>query len=538
MEPALAWAMAPVQLLVYDARKHRGWNSSAVLWFRDQAHVLQSATALNAWPTFNTVYLWNRAGGFLAGHPMCSATVAAPGCVDLRTLLASLTDPRAIGLGDCALSGMISAGAVALPDRSARYLCPAMPCAPGNQSPAVTADATARSAVNERFDNRWNTAEAASGRTPGSAPPTAPGGGTGAPPGRFSPPESSALGAALCRGNGSRDLQGILPAEDACIDSLLARGKGPWDRYEACVIGSGTANDPLTPVGGLAGVPNGSQCRLTQGGGTSTPEQEKKERTQEEPPQAKVLPELKPTETSGTTPTLESHPDLANRPTGPTEQGLVNRVLSAIAEAILRLNPNHGRGALRDSAERQQAEDRARLNAETQRQRNQQDCVDVAGCADQCTALGSQISRANDCTNDLLDEFATALGRSPRGPTPGQPFRPPAPYSTTYDPSTAALPESDLPICLLGGAGAPSAGASSTCRLILCPGTASFSVDGLQGCSCGGGTQVARPLRQACFTRCADNVMPDENCQCQQTAEVVPVRPPPGDPSDLPTRPR
>src|SRR5262249_634834 len=111
--PAFARLVAPLQLLILDAEKHRGEGSFASHWFRRCGGGVVSVIAQAGWPSGN-VYLWNRLQARLVGFPRCPPGTVAPDCVDLERFVQSLRDPRALGLGGCALAGMLANGLVSI----------------------------------------------------------------------------------------------------------------------------------------------------------------------------------------------------------------------------------------------------------------------------------------------------------------------------------------------------------------------------------------------------------------------------------------
>src|SRR5262249_6916983 len=99
---------------------HEGERALAWRWFVEQHDTLEDGVARLGWPTDDVLWLYDRVEGRMVGF--CTVG-SSDGCVDLPTLLDSLVDPNALGLGDCALSGMVAAG-VRGPAGSARYACP------------------------------------------------------------------------------------------------------------------------------------------------------------------------------------------------------------------------------------------------------------------------------------------------------------------------------------------------------------------------------------------------------------------------------
>jgi len=124
--PAFARLAAPLELLVLDARKHRGQWARAWQWFSAYGPTIEADVARAGWPS-GLVYLWDRRRAKLLGFASCAAGSVQPNCVDLQVLLRSLRDPRALGLGGCALAAMVSQPSQLI-GGDPRYVCAASLC--------------------------------------------------------------------------------------------------------------------------------------------------------------------------------------------------------------------------------------------------------------------------------------------------------------------------------------------------------------------------------------------------------------------------
>ncbi|HEX6716749.1 MAG TPA: tetratricopeptide repeat protein [Pyrinomonadaceae bacterium] len=484
--PLFAQMVAPVQVLILDARKHRGERSLSWKWFVTYGPELKRLNAAQShWPTGN-LYLWSRTNAMLVGFPMCLPGTGTTQCVDLQKFLESLMDPRAIGLGDCALSGMIANGLTTFQGVQ-RYVCPSLSC--GQTAPGTGATGTANTDVSEargRLADRWPSSGSADDLLVEQTE------GTGQ----------------LCRNASDSSLQSAGPLSSDCINSVFGQEANPWDTYLTCMAdGAGTditgVGVPEVGVAPLPGVPMGKKCGLMEDGGTTptpapsdspnTADEEEKEAKEEKPP------EIPPTRTSGTTP---SRSEVAPK----TKEDTDRSIWQTLREFFRTLE-----GAVRPARDTDQ-EERERLKAETQRQQREsaKSCADETSCPDNCTGLGSQIAKAKDCTDQLLKTFGEALGRRRPQPQPGE-VHPSRPRVIIYDPENAPLPESNIGACVMGDQG-PSKG-PNPCQFVLCPGIAGLATPVGTDCSCGQNTQPYKSVEKLCMLDCVGGLV-DSNCKC------------------------
>jgi hypothetical protein len=150
--------------------------------------------------------LWDRRRAWLIGIPRCTGEDSHRACADISAFLRSLRDPRALGLADCALAGMVGQGPVETPD-GLRYVCPSFPCRDDPNRPISPQE---RGAIIELLAGRWPTQPADQLLPPG--------------PGN---------GPQLCRNLAETALQGAPALDDECIRQLFMQPNNPWDRYAA-----------------------------------------------------------------------------------------------------------------------------------------------------------------------------------------------------------------------------------------------------------------------------------------------------------------
>lgn len=300
--PSLAarwsWIMAPVNLLIADACKERGPRCRSQQWFvRHQQELLEQAGTFG-WAS-GDVLLYNRLTGTLDAYvPLITGAAAVNARqrpVDLATLLHSLADPRALGMGDCALAGMVAAGERAMPAASIaampsvaartgglvkRYVCPAYACDRRAAGPAGAATPHGISwplPLNSADDFRASLQDAVlTARWPGL-------GSQGLQQMR-----------SLCAGATAGE-QGEVPgAEPNCsFEPVFDAAADPYDHFQTCVAlafppdGPQTATGTGVTVSDLGGIAASPACKLGDDGAQSAPppqpptEEEKKKAEEE-----------------------------------------------------------------------------------------------------------------------------------------------------------------------------------------------------------------------------------------------------------------
>jgi hypothetical protein len=135
--PYLARFIAPLQLIILDARKHVGVQSAAWRWFNRWNPVLTKQVTYAGWAT-DRVYLWDRRFAVLAGFAPCSAGTIQPYCVDVGILLNTISEGKTLGRGDCSFAGMIAATAF-WTENGERYICALNFCSDRKRSVPKTA---------------------------------------------------------------------------------------------------------------------------------------------------------------------------------------------------------------------------------------------------------------------------------------------------------------------------------------------------------------------------------------------------------------
>jgi hypothetical protein len=501
LTPAFARAAAPIMLLVLDARKHRGERSLAWVWFALYGPILETVVETAGWSTNNALYLWGRRQASLIATPLCIAASSQAACVDIRVFLRSLRDPRAIGLGDCSLAGMVALGAtetVAGP----RYICPSIPC---RAEASRLIGIQEREAILDQLADRWPDLDRSDLL-----------------------PQSSGTATPICLPSTDTALQGGTLSGGECIDPPLRQSKNPWDRYAVCMTQALDGSPEI--FASLPGVPLGRGCGLISdpdGPETTLPE---------------IVVRAKRPSTSTTTSTTTRLPpdnpfsDLQWKQgsnSNDTQKGIDN-IYDNTKDGVFKLKrtrPPKTKAELQAKAWDLWTQLAGPLPQDTRdgiyRQlyeihdalQKAKDCVDPGSCANACTGLGAQVARAKLCTSDLLDAFLEAMGRSSRRPAAGAIHRR-LDIVSYYDPDTATISDSTGDICQAGDLGTVQR-PSQACGLILCARGGDLATTTGNQCSCGSVLSAFTPRHLECLAkRCADDAILGSDCTCQSL--VVP----------------
>lgn len=483
--PAFVQRLAPVQLLIFDARKHRGQRSFAWRWFYQHGPQLKATTAQSGWGADGHIYVWDRLKASLVGFPGCTPTAPVPNCVDLASFIDSLGDPRAIGLGDCALAGMLAFGRTHI-DGVDRYTCPWAPCGPGGTPEG--ADAQSLEAGRQEVNSIWSSF----------------------------PPQGAPRDGKCLASNGGYAFQGTLPEMAAnCVDDLFKRADNPWDTYASCMAQGSGAETPET-FGQLPGVPMGNACELAMFG------------TPPYPPAGKIWDdkagkyqpagerEIVMVETSGTAPSLEN-----------IERAEIERETEAKEEA------EKSEKQKQEQEKQQEQKDNKEKDPDKKKGQGQGagSCVEISDCDESCTGLGAQIARSKHCTEDLLKAFTEALGRPARGPGPMRKID----LVANYHPDDAPVDLSKAQTCTPGGDSAAGARRGPTaCGLILCPDTGLAASAVGEMCNCGQGAPSFIPQRALCANiDCTEDAILTSDCLCAPIGADPGTRPPGTGPIDM-----
>lgn len=483
--PAFVQRLAPVQLLIFDARKHRGQRSFAWRWFYQ--HGPQLKAARTGWGTDGHIYVWDRVLASLVGFPGCIPTAPVPNCVDLASFIDSLGDPRAIGLGDCALAGMLAFGRTRI-DGENRYSCPWAPCGPGGTPEG--ADAQSVEARRREVNSIWSSF----------------------------PPQRAPRDGKCLAGNGGYAFQGSLPEMAAnCVDDLFKRADNPWDTYATCMA-QGSGGEAAETFGALPGVPMGNACKLADFG---SPER------------------------GGFRPRGMVWDDMAGAYRPAKEREIPHTMTAPSTPSLEDLDRAKAQREAKAKQEEQAKEQEKQKQEKQQEQKDDKEkdpgkkkgqgagsCVEISDCDESCTGLGAQIARSKHCTEDLLKAFTEALGRPARGPGPMRKID----LVANYHPDDAPVDLSKAPICTPDGdsaAGGARRGPSA-CGLILCPGSGLAASAVGEMCNCGQGTPSFIPQRALCPSiDCTEDQILTSDCLCTPIGAADTGPDTPGGPIDI-----
>ncbi len=477
-----------------DSRKHRGQWTRSWQWFAAYGGVIETDVARAGWAS-GTLLLWNRRSGKLIGFPGCAPGVIQPTCVDFALFLRSLRDPRAIGLGDCALAGMISQPPQLL-GVDPRYVCPtrtcdaatsaATPAARGSvrSDPMMPAVARMAPAAQSGVDWRWP---------------------------KLGPDDWSAMNS-ICRIAGGAN-QGPSALPEACE---IAKPTNPFDTFDACIIaatGGGTtddstvgseqfpasrralnANSPTTPQAQrrrtIAVRANPAQTSTILAPASPAKESRRSHLPVAARPRHRAthrLPKERPEPLAhrAAAPALRAEQgDAGTKGDGGTPESADakrRRELEAIIKAAQQHPENHAAvQAAQDARDELKRMDSFDRMSEIMKGLNKKDCADAGACSDTCTALGRELAAANACTQGLLGAIARATGRPVRSDLPPARPRGPVEHPAPDAPSTSAA-VGDADLCLLGAA--DPAAPNRACGLELCA-DGILSAGTREGCVC------------------------------------------------------
>jgi hypothetical protein len=541
LTPTFVRLLAPLQVIVLDARKHRGVHAKSWQWFDRHGAVLADAVARAGWVT-GDLYVWDRLHGGLQGIPSCTNGGTGSRCVDLRQFLDSLRDPRALGYGDCAFAWMIADGVQSIAGRNL-YLCPATVC-PGTTS--KEAGGYAAQINGQALGQELATPARQQAMSPeglaflqGIWPQLT--------TQDLNAMESPCLQAGQVAGSALR--------ED-CATSLFDKpAASPFDRYERCRSEAlETDRDPFAGGTALHGVPQGNKCRLAQGGPPPA--------SPPPPPPPPPPPSPPPKETEESEDVASKAWKLVNK-VGSAAKSLAKKATGAtgspVSTAAGRLtsvlkqlaDPNHApdfikgiasylvrdelNGMLLEGAisNEEYTEQVGRLGesggigsvsqwikdkkgGKTDGGGGAQDCFDPLACSNTCTGLSQQVNALNTCTMDFIDEALTAAGHGSWEPGEQKPidiYSYPNPHEDSGGKDEGA-----------GACFSTSPTRQPThCGLIMCEGGMAQEAGGSCGC---GGARLTLPPSLCTDVRCPEGFEPGPDCQCHPLGPQPEIAPP------------
>jgi hypothetical protein len=544
--PGFARLVAPIQVLILDARKHRGAKSAAWRWFVAYGPLIKQDVGRSGWGSGN-LYLWDRHTGKLDAIPSCSGSETGPSCVNVGVFLDSVADPRALGLGTCSLAAMVSREPAALPEiplasginptqPAQRYSCPVRACS-SRLHPVC--GGTGLRDITGGCAPTGNANPAMLGRGIPAAPSTTAQLKTLWP--TLTDGDISAINT-LCRDAGN-DSQGLVSEPQQCADAATSN---PFDVYAACMAAVAGGGEPPEVSDSYAGVPTGNQCKLSEGSSDTPPQ----------PPPPEEKPEQEKSFVEKVVDTFVkvalAVADIFKPSEAPTEPGPgVGTAGGVIIHTAAELVTPEGAAAegaamvallrkgLMDAwsagriTDQQFTDNYGKLSkpggpAEVRdflKQHGSLDCLDPGACSDSCTGLGKQLQASNACLHGLLGALAKAIELPSRGNIPHT--RPLGPV--IYPSPDAPVPATDADFCVVGSGDLPHQ--NIACGVELCINSGYSGIGSRDGCACDEGSSTSlnyRPVVNRCLQeiRCPDGQLPTETCSCT-AADAQPSRPVP-----------
>lgn len=536
---SFARLLAPIQVLIFDAAKHRGLRSLSGWWFRTLTGTLETSVRQSGWASGESLWLWDRHKGRLVGHSACDASISNRTCVDLVAFIRSLSDPRSIGFGYCSLSGMVAHG-LSTPTGTAsspRYSCPSPTCSSkAQESPVIGGSPGGIGLRAGSLSSEYSGLSAFERSQLADRWPMSSG-------------DLSKIEQSICNsGSTTGDMQSTFMG--ACTDLEISRNTSPFDAHAAC-LAKATGGGEIPEVGDFSGVPSGSEKCL----GAPTSGESKKSGVL-----GKLLEWWKG---------IEKEREQKEKDRAARERGFENEAAMKefdaeykkyleIEKELKELNDKAAKAE--EERKQQEAHDEylkqagkaagcadgdslCQVNAaEEQRKRDEEEaknssgssaramCVNPEDCNDTCTALGKQLAEAKSCDEALLGALAAAAGRPLRG------------VSVERDLGRVSMPSPDAELhpeqeptagaCQMGGV--PNPRQNPGCGLILCP-SAGLSSSDAAACRCGGassGQPLPVDLSCAATMRCLDGVptrTANGACTCtNDSASGGPPKPLPG----------
>ena len=495
--------LAPMQVLVLDTVKIAGDHAYAWHWFVRRHDLLRDVIGRLGWPTDDVVWLYDRIDGRMIGFPPCEDGDVVGRCIDVGTFLDSLIDPRALGLGDCAFSGMI-AGGIRHGGGVDRYACASTDCAttaprPGTPSRGGTSPGglsgffgSGASSGGQRYDLPWSGLTSKDISTMGALGCSGSAGGGGGAGGT-----SGESGGTQGPGGSLDDWGG----RQECVVQAISQPRDPYAVYVRCV--AAVAADQRAQAYDLTGVPMGPDCKpgVAAPSGGSTPPSGGSTTTAPSSGSATTTTVATTASTSTTAPPSASAPCVptgildaiqkifdcglpvlskaltGESPSAPSGAGAI------VSTEIELLKPENGQkfydaagaimqhkvdldcaaGTLSDDECAQLATMKPADQADfLRRNGHMQDCADREQCDSACTSLDAQaMARMQDCEQQLTNTLA---------PPPGGQNAPGTREHPSPESDPGHLPDDPFLSCLLAGADGGRSGVDLGCSLVLCPG--------------------------------------------------------------------
>jgi hypothetical protein len=514
--------LAPLQVLLLDATKHRGRLSPSWHWFVKYRSSLINEVDRLGWATGDWLWLYDRIDGRLIGFERCGDSFHSR-CIDVRTFLESLVDPRALGAGDCAFSGMVARGRVKLSNGGARYACPTVTCGSDSSSSGDLTPQTQTSPTRQTTSSGTRLTDSLSlqGGSASWAPSES---GDLTSPWSLSAADWQQMSeAGFCRetGKGSNSASTQGPAGsvsdwggiEECFKADLATRTNPFTAYAQCVVDASSGPDPLDLGSQYLGVPTDQRCGLMSDGdtGTGSTDTADGDSGTDDDSNAKKIWNAVTTFFSAVSNLFQSKGGGALGPIIDVETKLLDpengkKIYDGVGAAInYKVELYCAGGQLGASECDKLAGMKPGDQAQYLNDRGLKSCADPTDCQSSCSAFNEQMAATRECRQEMLDALITPPGETPDPLINWGPDGPPGDSL------------SGLTACLLGpNAGMPNRG-NLQCGLVTC-------VDGLSTrdnaarCCGDAGIPMEIPVFSVCLeAQCPESMSgigPNGSCLC------------------------
>lgn len=546
LQGKFARLVAPLMLLVHDTVKHRGHAAASWYWWNEHRLILEDEVGRLGWATGDVYWMYDRIDGALIGYPAC-ADSGPDLCVHPDVLFDSLRDPAALGLGDCALSGMIASGVASMGGRGDRYAC-SQDCSDVSGGDAFDRFGGGKlgrgSLGNVRGTRGSGFAGSLVNDSLGSSGNDMPW--YGLTSGDFSAMQSECNGGAGGTGGGADggtqgpggSLGGWGGIEE-CMDEFLSQPASPFHAHAQCVVDSVGENDPLDLSSAFQGVPMDPKCTIADGGGEDDAPTDGDAGdggdavdagdtgdVEEESLGQKVWNAIKtffsiPTSPSGPGGVVGVELELLDPENG--------QKIYDTAGAVIRnrLELAHAAGEISAAEydvlkDQKPGEIREYLN-----HKGIKDCANPEDCSDSCTGLNSQMAARRECDQQFLEDITPPEYQGSNDPNdPDHVIN----WGPDGNPNEQGQIDGVLG-CMIDQAGNGGPSANPQCGLVTCTEGLSTSWSAANCCMDLGGFDGTIPVHDSCFQmQCADgnpSMGPNGICTCAATDGVVVGNPEP-----------
>lgn len=533
LQGPFARLVAPLMLLVHDTVKHRGHGAASWYWWNEHRVILEDQVARLGWATGNVYWMYDRIDGALIGFPECAGSNAEL-CVNPDVLLASLRDPAALGLGDCALSGMVAGGITSMGGHGDRYAC--------SQDCSDVSSSTGNTRFGSRFKGgsfKRGTFDSFAGSRLGGNGGSSAGSNMpwhGLTSGDFAAMQSECGGAGGAGGGGEGGAQGPggslggWGGMQECMDEFLNQPASPFHAHAQCIIEASGGNNPLD-LTSFQGVPMDPKCSLMDGGGTDTDTDDDTDTDTDDDTDTDT-----DTDTDSGTDTTTEEPSTGQKiwnaiktffgiPTAPSGAGAVvgvqlelldpengKKIYDTAGAVIMnRLELAHAAGEISEAEYGVLKDMKPAEVKEYMNNKGIRDCANPEDCSDSCTAMNSQMAARRECDEQFLEDTIPPEYQNNNPNDPDNVIN----WGPDGNPNEQGQIDGVLG-CMLDQAGNGGNGANPQCGLVTCAEGSSTAWSATNCCQDLGSFTGEIPVHDSCFQmQCADgNPSTGQNGMC------------------------